>query len=673
MQSTHATMNALLVAARAIHFGSAMLLFGELVFVLAVATPAWRNAGRATFDHDKGIVHRLVLVEGWSLAVSIASGAIWLAIEASSMSGMPLEQAINRNTLSLVLSKTVFGRLWVWRFGLAVAVGALLVALGRTASGRSRSRLALGCVVVAAVYLVSLAWAGHAAAGQDSQGLLQLSSDIVHLLAAGGWLGALPGLVFLLGHSPSLDAAAQAARRFSTLGVVCVGALVLSGLANAWYLVGSAPALVGTEYGWLLLAKLAVFASMVTLAAVNRLSLTPRLERQDSRALRFLRRNATGEIAAGIIVVAIVGTLGTTIPGAHQSPIWPFDHTLSWEDAQQATGAGAALAVTGIIACLAAGFVLVGVRRHRPRVWIAGITAIIVAAMAWTWLLAVPAYPTTYAASPVRHTTDSIVRGAALYAQRCSTCHGIDGHGDGPAAPSLSVKPVDLVEHEPHHRAGDLFWWIAHGIPGTPMPGFASQMSDAEIWDLIQFLRAQSEAEDALALINRVEPWRPIVAPDFTFEGALRMQESLQQHRGRYIVLVVFYTLPQSLSRLQALAAARSALEQAGARVIAVPTSASSTAAASDTLNLDQSMFVMTSPDVAAAYAMFARRKDAAPGDAAPAHMEFLIDRQGYLRARWIGVPDAATDRTTWMLAQIEVLKHEPPHAPSSQGHAHAR
>jgi putative copper resistance protein D len=121
----------------------------------------------------------------------------------------------------------------------------------------------------------------------------------------------LPELVFFLGRSQSLDAATQAARRFSTLGVICVGALVLSGLANAWYLVGSVPALVGTEYGRLLLAKVAVFAAMVTLAAVNRLSLTPRLKGQDGRALPLLRRNATAEIAAGIIAVAIVGALGT--------------------------------------------------------------------------------------------------------------------------------------------------------------------------------------------------------------------------------------------------------------------------------------------------------------------------------------------------------------------------
>ena len=131
---------------------------------------------------------------------------------------------------------------------------------------------------------------------------LQIVSDVVHLLAAGAWLGALPGLVFLLGGAQPLEATAQMVRRFSTLGVLSVSALVLSGLGNSWYLVGTVPALVGTDYGQVLLMKLALFAAMVALAAVNRLSLTARLKVQDPsnpEALRSLRRNASLEIAAG--------------------------------------------------------------------------------------------------------------------------------------------------------------------------------------------------------------------------------------------------------------------------------------------------------------------------------------------------------------------------------------
>jgi putative copper export protein len=57
----------------------------------------------------------------------------------------------------------------------------------------------------------------------------------------------------------------------------------------------------------------------VSLAAVNRLRLTPRLALQDDGALRLLRRNAMLETAIGVAVVCIVAVLGTTIPAAHQS------------------------------------------------------------------------------------------------------------------------------------------------------------------------------------------------------------------------------------------------------------------------------------------------------------------------------------------------------------------
>jgi mono/diheme cytochrome c family protein len=132
---------------------------------------------------------------------------------------------------------------------------------------------------------------------------------------------------------------------------------------------------------------------------------------------------------------------------------------------------------------------------------------------------AVPAYPTTYAASPASYTSESIIRGANLYAQNCDVCHGPYGRGDGPAAASLAKMPADLAAHASSHRVGELFWWVAHGIPGTPMPGFTSLLSSAEIWDLVQFLRAQADAAAATTLTGRAQPWRSaIVAPDFTFE-----------------------------------------------------------------------------------------------------------------------------------------------------------
>ena len=663
----------MIVAARTVHFASAILLFGGLLFVLALATPVWRDTDRVTPRRGRRHLPTALVCGAWILAASVISGVIWLAAEAAIMSGTPLAQAINADTIGLVLGKTEFGRLWVLRFFLAMALGALLLSIGRSANEQRRLRIAVGAVLVAAAYLATLAWAGHAAAGQGSGRYVQIVSDVVHLLAAGAWLGALPGLVFLLGGAHPLEATAQMVRRFSTLGAVSVGALVLSGLGNGWYLVGSVPALMGTDYGQLLLVKVVLFAAMVALAAVNRLSLSARLKVQDPSnpaALRSLRRNATLEIAAGIIVVAIVGVLGIKVPAAHQSPLWPFDYTLSWQAAQQSFAVGAAVVVTGIGACVAAVATVSGMLRNR-RLGITGLGAIMASAAAGTWLLAVPAYPSTYAEAPIRYATDSIARGANLYTQSCSVCHGPHGRGDGPAALSLSIVPTDLAAHASGHRVGELFWWTAHGIPRTPMPGFSPRLSDAEIWDVVQFLRAQSDAEAATALSNHVQPWRSaIVAPDFTFELAGQGQGSLSQRRGSSITLLVLYALPQSLPYLRALAAETSAFGETGVRVIAIPLSSTAPSADAEPRGDGGSIVAITSADVITAYAMFARR-DIDAANAAPATVAFLIDRQGYLRARWIGVPDSLPDRAAETIDQAELLRRERQRAPLPPGHLH--
>jgi putative copper resistance protein D len=105
------------------------------------------------------------------------------------------------------------------------------------------------------------------------------------------------------------------------LGIASVATLILSGLVNGWILVGSLRGLVVTDYGQLLMLKLAAFAVMLALAAFNRLALTPRLAwasndaRQD--ALRALSRNTLIEIALGLSIFAVVGLLGTLHPAAH--------------------------------------------------------------------------------------------------------------------------------------------------------------------------------------------------------------------------------------------------------------------------------------------------------------------------------------------------------------------
>jgi putative copper resistance protein D len=119
--------------------------------------------------------------------------------------------------------------------------------------------------------------------------------------------------------------ARNATLRFSTLGIISVAILLATGIVNAWVLVGSFSALVRTDYGRLVLVKIALFAAMLSLATFNRLRLTPRLSLPSQTvlrtgALRQLVRNSTIEVAMGVVVFAIVAVLGTLHPAIHLQP-----------------------------------------------------------------------------------------------------------------------------------------------------------------------------------------------------------------------------------------------------------------------------------------------------------------------------------------------------------------
>src|SRR5262249_12221509 len=146
-------------------------------------------------------------------------------------------------------------------------------------------------------------------------------------------IGALSPLVLLLasahriGGEHSMTVAGEATSRFSLLGIVAVSTLLVTGILNSVFLVGSLPRPVGTSFGRLVLAKIGLFAGMVSIAAVNRFRLLPQLsdaKPTSGPALGSLRRNAWIETGLGLVVLAIVGTLGTIPPATHAQAWWPF-------------------------------------------------------------------------------------------------------------------------------------------------------------------------------------------------------------------------------------------------------------------------------------------------------------------------------------------------------------
>jgi putative copper resistance protein D len=105
------------------------------------------------------------------------------------------------------------------------------------------------------------------------------------------------------------------------MGYVAVATLIGTGLVNSWFLVGSPSNLLTTTYGQLLLAKLAMFAGMLVLAASNRFWLLPSLQDKSGdkpAALDRLFYHVLGEQLLGAMVLFIVSILGTLRPAIAQ-------------------------------------------------------------------------------------------------------------------------------------------------------------------------------------------------------------------------------------------------------------------------------------------------------------------------------------------------------------------
>lgn len=171
--------------------------------------------------------------------------------------------------------------------------------------------------VLAVAALATLAWSGHAGVSDGTVGTVHRASDIVHLLAASLWLGALAILLVSLRRAKTSPAdLVVALGRFAITGSVIVAALLATGLINLWAIVGfdGLPDLPGTRYGKVLAFKVLLFAAMLVFAALNRWRFTPRLASGSSDALQSLRRSVTIEASLAIGVVLAVAFIGILPP-----------------------------------------------------------------------------------------------------------------------------------------------------------------------------------------------------------------------------------------------------------------------------------------------------------------------------------------------------------------------
>ncbi len=682
-------MTGLAIVIRTVHMGALTLLVGAFGFLLLVARPTFKKGGPEGGSALVLFDQVLLRLAGWNLLITFVSALFWLGVQAVIVSGRPLSQALGLGMIISLLTRTQFGKVWVLRLILMALVGGSFLLKGRKRDEADWIALRLQGGLLGIGLIITLALVGHATATEGKAHLLHLTADAIHLGAAAIWLGGLPPLFLLLtwarqSQDPSWAVVVQeATRRFSILGIVSVTSLTLTGIANGWILVGGFPPLVGTPYGRLLLLKLGLFLVMIVIASVNLLRLKPQLLAVPScpsgetlrELLGLLRRNVLAEACLGATILLVVGALGITPPAQHVQPSWPFSFRLSWEAYKNVPGIGLAVAARSLgvlLGSLALGY---GILRRRRRPWaiVAGLAALGYFGTITLRILAVDAYPTTYLRPAVPYSALSIAKGARLYQRNCAECHGVNGYGDGPAAAGLAKRPANLTaKHTADHTAGDMFWWLTHGIAGSPMPAFGNALSAEDRWDLINFLRALAAAEQARAMSPLVEPTPWLVAPDFTFGIGVGSAETLKDSRGKAMIHLVLFRLPASLPRLEQLDRAWWDIGLAGARVLAVPMrEANEIYAKLGARATNLPVVVDGSQEIVETYTLFRRTFTAEDVPPIPPHMEFLIDRQGYIRGRWIPGDGSAWAEIPRLLREIERLDKEVPRAPAPEEHVH--
>ncbi len=619
----------------------------------------------------------------------LLTGLATLAYQTAVVTGRP-RAALEALEWARLLGQSQFGTVWLVRHGVLLLLAALLLLREREQSAADRLAFRGEAWLLAALGAAATAWAGHAAAVEPA-GLAAALLDALHLIAAGAWFGALLPLAALLGAA-SRDAGADArpfavlaVRRFSRLALAVMAVVIITGLANTWFQVGGVPALVGTRYGWLLLTKVSLLIPILLLAQHNRRRLLPRLSGDGATvgrpAMARLGRFVAAESGLALLILLVTTGLSLSPPAVHDPVWWPFSQRYSWDVAATTPGGTTRVLIGGQVAVIGLLAVIVGLLLRSWRVLLvpAGGAALVFGLWVTLPPMTVDAYPTTYRRSSVPYHAVSVASGAALYRAHCATCHGPGGRGDGPGGAGLPRPPADLTApHTAQHTAGDMFWWLTHGIPAAGMPPFGTTLAEEERWDLINFIRTLSAGERARQMTALVQPNRPwLVAPDFTIVVGPAPPRSLKDLRDRWMALLVFFSLPESRARLGQLAEAYNTLQALGTEVVVVPWGDG--ADIIRRLGGRPPMYfpVVTdgAADIAATYLLLARglgpqafSRRAAP----PLHAEFLLDRQGYIRARWLpGAPGAGWDRTQTLVDQILIIDKETPAGPPPDEHVH--
>ena len=264
---------------------------------LGAAGSALALAGLATLDGDtRRMVRRLGLAGAFTAGLASATlipmdavylaGGSWAGATDPVLTGMVMESPVGESLVALCAGLVV------------VAVFFLFRAVPRWVA-----------VAGAGIVCASFALRGHVLAEPR---VILAALVTAHLLGLAFWIGGFAPLHRLAGLASPVRAGTAAAE-FGRRALWVVPALAVAGAGLLVLLAGNPLDALAHPYGRLLAVKLAVFLLLLSLAAFNKLRLTPALLGGDARAGARLRRSIRLELAAVIVILTTTAVLTTIV------------------------------------------------------------------------------------------------------------------------------------------------------------------------------------------------------------------------------------------------------------------------------------------------------------------------------------------------------------------------
>jgi copper transport protein len=323
---------------RALMLAGAALLVGGALFMVTVFGPTASESASLGDTLDAQARRRFGAIGTVGAALVLLSLLLDLLGQLGSISDAPVWNSLFGGAAATLLSTTRYGFAWLVKLAAAIALLGIMLFLWRRKSAGARQGLSAWDLAISAgsLLLLGQSLSSHAAAvtGSAAQVLglpVPVIADWVHLTTASAWAGGLAFMALVL--FPALrslgvtgdsrrEFLARSVPRFSRLAIISVVALAVTGTYNLLLHTTDLGAILTSEYGQVLLIKIAAFLVLVGLGAINLLRLTPLLQRKSAATSNpgdapasgpgeRLRRNVRLELA--LVVVAFVCAGGLTL------------------------------------------------------------------------------------------------------------------------------------------------------------------------------------------------------------------------------------------------------------------------------------------------------------------------------------------------------------------------